>query len=113
MMRAGRGRPISVDVANGLPGVQVPVMEEWGFVAERLIKRGMLQRGWGYRELAEALNAKRIPGSATVINRRINRGNFSAAFLLVCLSILGNESDLVDAVTAKDGVGSSAKGATK
>lgn len=57
--------------------------------ASHLIKRAMQERGWGYTELAEALEAQGIRRSAAAINRRINRGNFSAGFLLACLQVLG------------------------
>ena len=68
-------------------------MEDWGFEASLLIKRGMKSRNWGYRELAEALKAQGVKRSAAVINRRINRGNFPAGFLLACLYVLENGAD--------------------
>lgn len=57
--------------------------------AGRLIKQAMRERGWGYEDLAEALRNQGIRRSAAVINRRINRGNFSAGFLLACLWATG------------------------
>lgn len=63
-------------------------MEDWGVEASLLIKREMKSCGWGYKELAEALKAQGIKRSAPVINRRINRGNFPAGFLLACLYVL-------------------------
>ena len=66
----------------------------------------MQQRAWGYRELAEALNAVGIRGNGPTINRRINRGNFNAGFLLACLSVLGNGADVVEATTLVPASGS-------
>ena len=65
-------------------------MEHWGLEATRLIKRAMRARNWGYAELAEALKTQGVKRSAAVINRRINRGNFPAGFLLACLYVLEN-----------------------
>lgn len=96
-MSIGKGRPLSVDDHTGLVKPQSQVMDEWSLKAELLIKRGMQQRDWGYRELAEALNAVGIRGNGPAINRRINRGNFNAGFLLACLSVLGNGADVVAA----------------
>ena len=95
-MSVGKGRPLSLDAKAGDVKPQSQVMDEWGFKAELLIKRGMKQREWGYRELAEALNAVGIRGNGPTINRRINRGNFNAGFLLACLSVLGNGADVVE-----------------
>lgn len=66
-------------------------MSEWGFEATRLIKEGMLRRKWGYSELADALQGQGIRRSSTVINRRINRQNFSAGFFLACLFVLAED----------------------
>lgn len=68
-------------------------MEDWGHEASLLIKRGMQARNWGYRELADALRTQGVKRSAAVINRRINRGNFSGGFLLACLFVLENDTD--------------------
>ncbi|WP_434514424.1 DUF6471 domain-containing protein [Dechloromonas sp. ARDL1] len=96
-MSIGKGRPLSLDAKAGDVKPQSQVMDEWGFKAELLIKRGMQQRAWGYRELAEALNEVGIRGNGPTINRRINRGNFNAGFLLACLSVLGNGADVAEA----------------
>jgi len=82
------GRPISIGHKSGTAKTESQAMEEWGEQASELIKREMQARDWGYDELAEALKSQGLKRSAAVINRRINRGNFSAGFLLVCLSVL-------------------------
>lgn len=78
-------------------------MEDWGFEASLLIKRRMKARAWGYRELAEALKSQGVKRSAAVINRRVNRGDFPAGFLLACLYVLENEVDSTAGTTAKAG----------
>ncbi|EEF27625.1 conserved hypothetical protein [Ricinus communis] len=65
-------------------------IEEWGFEASVQIKGAMLERDWGYKELAEALKKLGVRRSPTAINRRINRGNFTAGFFLACLFALKN-----------------------
>jgi hypothetical protein len=82
------GRPISFDPKSVAAKTESQAMEYWGLEATRLIKRGMQARNWGYQELAEALKTQGVKRSAAVINRRINRGNFPAGFLLACLNVL-------------------------
>jgi hypothetical protein len=69
-------------------------IENWNFEAERMLRSMLLDRQWGYAELSEALAPFGIKRSAGVINRRINRGNFSAGFFLACLSAMQVEVDL-------------------
>lgn len=107
-MSTGRGRPLSLGAAAGGMQPQSKVMDRWGQKAELLIKRGMHRRGWGYRELAEALNAVGFRGTAAVINRRINRGNFNAGFLLVCLAVLGNGAEVAEVTKLPSASGSKA-----
>lgn len=66
----------------------------WNAEACELLKLSMTRRGWGYRELSEALRAQGINRSAAAINRRINRANFTAGFLLACLRALDYEIEL-------------------
>jgi len=82
------GRPITLLSKPSLANTESQAIAEWGFQAILLVKRGMEARGWGYQELSEALRPLGIKRSAAVINRRINRGNFSAGFLLACLEAL-------------------------
>ncbi|MGT2458971.1 DUF6471 domain-containing protein [Cupriavidus basilensis] len=82
------GRPLSLAGKLNSGMTESQVMEAWSLEACFMVKRAMKARGWGYQELAEALRALGIKRSATVINRRINRGNFSAGFLLACLEVL-------------------------
>ena len=82
------GRPISLGTKSSPAKTESQAILEWGYEASLLVKRGMYARAWGYQELSEALRPLGIKRSAAVINRRINRGNFSAGFLLACLKVL-------------------------
>lgn len=103
-MKPAKGRPLLLGAKPSSTPPQSEVMLGWGLKAELLIKQGMAQRAWGYRELAEALEREGLRVSAPVLNRRINRGNFSAAFLLACLSALGNGSDVADVIAVPKAV---------
>ncbi|RJG05361.1 hypothetical protein D3870_04405 [Noviherbaspirillum cavernae] len=81
------GRPISLSSKPGRKTESVAV-EEWSWAASLMVKRAMHERDWSYKELSDALSLLGIKRSATAINRRINRGNFSAGFLLACLHVM-------------------------
>lgn len=83
------GRPISVGMRPEATRSESVATEMWGLQASALLKGAMRERGWGYGELSEALKPLGIKRSAAVINRRINRGNFNAGFLLACLQAMG------------------------
>ena len=82
------GRPISLASKQGSTKTEAVAMEEWGLEASLMVKRAMSERGWGYQELSDALQPLGIRRGAAVLNRRINRGNFSAGFMLACLHVL-------------------------
>ncbi|MBN8498509.1 DUF6471 domain-containing protein [Accumulibacter sp.] len=82
------GRRISVGVRPEATRSESVATEMWGLQASVVLKRAMRERGWGYSELSEALKPLGIKRSAAVINRRINRGNFNAGFLLACLQAM-------------------------
>lgn len=103
------GRPISLDPKCGVGRTESQAMEHWGSEATRLIKRGMQARNWGYQELADALKAQGVKRSAAVINRRINRGNFPAGFLLACLYVLENGTNSTTGVKPQDVVAEDGK----
>lgn len=87
MKKRQAGRPISPQKPT--PKVETQVGDLWGERAATLIKTAMTDLNWGYRELAEGLEAGfGVEISAVALNRRINRGNFSAGFLLMCLEVL-------------------------
>lgn len=85
------GRPLSGPSRFASESVATRV---WSAEASELLKQSMIRRGWGYRELSEALRAEGINRSAAVINRRINRANFTAGFFLACARALNYEIEL-------------------
>ncbi|WP_162897157.1 DUF6471 domain-containing protein [Chromobacterium rhizoryzae] len=87
------GRPISLTNKQGSAKTEAVAMEEWGLEASLMVKRAMRERGWGYQELSDALQPLGIKRSTAVLNRRINRGNFSAGFMLACLHVLQQNED--------------------
>jgi hypothetical protein len=109
------GRPLSFLSRSNSVSVKTEsqAMAEWGYEASLLVKRGMRDRGWGYSELAEALKTQGIKRSVEVINRRINRGNFSAGFLLACLYVLENGADVQTSREPTGGVGKTPTYTTK
>ncbi|WP_407278236.1 DUF6471 domain-containing protein [Aromatoleum evansii] len=88
------GRPISPSTMPPVVPTESEAVEMWGLEAGELIKLALMKKGWGYSELADALKAQGIRRSAAAINRRINRGNFSAGFLLACLQAMGCEFEV-------------------
>lgn len=87
------GRPLSFSPKSHAAKTEREAMDEWSIEASVRVKRAMRDRGWGYSELTEALKFLGIKRSTAVINRRINRGNFPAGFLLACLYVLEKEAD--------------------
>lgn len=88
------GRPISLSARPPALPTESEAVVMWGLEAGEFIKLAMMKKGWGYSELADALKTQGIRRSAAAINRRINRGNFSAGFLLACLQAMGCEIDV-------------------
>lgn len=88
------GRPIAIGERPDIAPSESLATEIWEWKASALLKGAMRERGWSYSELSEALKPLGIKRSATVINRRINRGSFNAGFLLACLSAMGVTLDV-------------------
>ena len=61
----------------------------WEARAKNLIKSELKRVGLGYEELADRLSDIGVRENARNLNNKINRGGFSAAFLLQCLSVIG------------------------
>lgn len=60
-----------------------------------MLKAEMTARNWGYRDLSEHLSKLGVDIDPPTINRRINRANFSAGFLLMCLKVMGLRIDVL------------------
>lgn len=87
------GRPISLSAKGDAARRESTSTDDWAWASMTLIKRAMREKGWGYAELSEALKAQGIRRSPSVLNRRINRGNFTGGFLLACVAAM--ECELV------------------
>ena len=66
----------------------VAVRRDWNIEARRLLKREMASAGVGYEELSAALLLQGLNLSAKVLANKVNRGTFTLAFFLQCMSIL-------------------------
>jgi len=64
---------------------------EWETRAKLLLRVEMARRGMNFKALARQLEGLKIFESAAQVSRKINRGKFSAAYLLACLDALGVE----------------------
>lgn len=82
------GRPMRLSRKPPGPKAEVQSEELWGQQVSLLLKQVMDSRGWGFRQLSEQLATMGIDMTAPTVNRRINRGNFSAGFLLMCLEAM-------------------------
>ncbi len=66
----------------------VAVRRDWNIEARRLLKREMASAAVGYEELSAALLLQGLNLSAKVLANKVNRGTFTLAFFLQCMSIL-------------------------
>lgn len=79
-----RGRPLRVE--TGVTGDAAR-----GEQAKRLLKSQLEKNGVNYEELSHRLKKVGISIPPTILNRKINRGTFSAEFFVECLVALGVE----------------------
>ena len=59
--------------------------DRWGDVAKGLLRAELKRRDLTYGDLAERLKPLGIEETANAIAKKVNRGTFSAAFLLASL----------------------------
>lgn len=64
----------------------------WARWAVTIIKVEMKRRRLSYRDLAEKLSATGVHSTERNVTNKINRGTFTAAFFLQCLSVIGCKS---------------------
>ena len=83
------GRPKQLPRKLAEAKAEIQAGDLWGQQASLLLKQALEDKGWGYRQLSEALASMGVCMSAPAINRRVNRGNFTAGFLLMCLKAMG------------------------
>lgn len=60
----------------------------WEEKAKRLLKAEMERKGATFKILSRNLEREEIYETAAQLNRKINRGKFSAGFFLACLAAL-------------------------
>lgn len=77
--------------------------EEWEVVASEIVRSYMKASRVNFVQLASLLARFGHEGLNTNLSARVNRGRFSAAFLLQCLSVLGVESLSVPTAAGADG----------
>lgn len=84
------GRKINPRVAQALSNAE----HLWQGKACELLKEALDLTELGYPELLEGLQAQGacMSLSHAALNQRINRGNFSADFLLLCFHVIGVKS---------------------
>ena len=63
-------------------------LDPWADRARELLKEEMFRRNLTYRELAERLAPYGVMTPPDQLNRMVNRGKFSAAFLFACLAAM-------------------------
>ena len=64
-------------------------MQEWEKTTKQLLKSELARRGISYDQLSTKLKAMDINVSKSNLSNKINRGTFSAAFLLQVLTAIG------------------------
>ena len=72
---------------------------EWCWKARVLLRREMAAAGISYAELAEALALEGLSLTPKVLSNKINRGTFTMAFFMQCMTIL--KADQVKLADAK------------
>ena len=65
---------------------------EWAEDVKRLLRAEMARRGVTYEELAEKLAAIGVRDTAVNLRNKVARGQFSAVFLVQCLTAMGARS---------------------
>lgn len=85
---------MSIPSAQRARPAESQAMQDFEVEAGLIIKRHMIRLGWTYVDLANALQPLGVVRAATVVNRRINRGNFSAGFFLACIVAMQVELEL-------------------
>lgn len=61
---------------------------DWSAQAKGLLKAEIVKRGISYRQLTERLDALGVQHTVENVTNKINRGRFSAMFLLQCLKAI-------------------------
>lgn len=62
--------------------------DDWAARSKGLLKAELVRRGISYQQLAERLHALGVKDTTENLTNKINRGKFSAIFLLQCLEAI-------------------------
>jgi hypothetical protein len=65
------------------------VVEEYECKAKNILKAELKRRGITYGQLADCLTMLGTPETERNIAGKISRGNFTAAFLMMCMDAIG------------------------
>ncbi len=65
--------------------------DKWAFYVRGLLKAEMARRNLSFEDLANLLAEIGVHEKPHSINNKINRGTFSAIFLVQCLKAMGRE----------------------
>lgn len=71
----------------------MPEHTDWELMAANLLKAELKRKGVTYAQLVEKLAAMGIDEKEVNVRNKLSRGKFTAAFLLQCLSAIG-QTDL-------------------
>lgn len=69
---------------------------DWEALAANLLKAELKRKGVTYAQLVEKLNAMGIAEKEVNVRNKLSRGKFTAAFLLQCLSAIGERTLRLD-----------------
>ncbi len=64
------------------------VNKDWNIEAKSLLKAELTRRNMTFKDLSERLESIHVYDNSTNLSNKINRGSFSAAFLLQCLNAI-------------------------
>jgi hypothetical protein len=62
---------------------------DWQVVVKGILRAELARRNLSYKDLAERLKAIGVAENERNISNKINRGTFSAVFLVQCLEAIG------------------------
>jgi hypothetical protein len=65
---------------------------DWNSEARNVLKAALKRDGVSYVQLRDGLSALGLEETEANLRNKINRGTFSAAFLLQCFAALGNSN---------------------
>lgn len=72
------------------------VEDKWADAAKALLRSEMTRRSLTYADLAQRLTAAGHPENERNLRNKVARGSFTAAFLLLCLAVLGCREVRID-----------------